>query len=73
MDFVDSTLRYLKYWLRFLKMEDIRISEQAYKMKISKDESEKKCWGTELRNVLSRNGFFIVFGYNTGFEMKRNF
>ena len=57
--FVNSTLRCLKYWLRVLKM-DIRIPKQAYKMMILMDESEKKCWVTQVKNVLSKNGFYCV-------------
>ena len=58
--FVNSTLRCLKYWLRVLKMDDIRIPKQAYKMMILMDESEKKCWVTQVKNVLSKNGFYCV-------------
>ena len=55
---VNSTLRCLKYWLRVLKMDDINFPKQAYKMKILMDESEKKCWVTEVKNVLSKNVFY---------------
>ena len=58
--FVNSTLRCLKYWLRVLKMDDIRIPKQAYKMMILMDESEKKCWVTQVKDVLSKNGFYCV-------------
>ena len=59
--FVNSTLRCLKYWLRVLKMDDIRIPKQAYKMMILMDESEKKCWVTQVKDVLSKNGFYCVW------------
>ena len=58
--FVNSTLRFLKYWLRVLKMDDIRIPKEAYKMMILMDESEKKCWVTQVKDVLSKNGFYCV-------------
>ena len=38
--FVNSTEQCLKYWLRVLKMDVVRIRKQAYKM-ISVDENEK--------------------------------
>ena len=38
--FVNTELRCLKYWLRVLKMDVVRIRKQAYKM-ISVDENEK--------------------------------
>ena len=59
--FVNSTLRCLKYWLRVLKMDDIRIPKEAYKMMILMDVSEKKCWVTQVKNVLSKNGFYCVW------------
>ena len=59
--FVNSTLRCLKYRLHVLKMDDIRIPKQGYKMMILKDESEKKCWVTQVKNVLSKNGFYCVW------------
>ena len=58
---MNSTLRCLKYWLRVLKMDDIRIPKQAYKMMILMDESEKKCWVTQVMDVLSKNGFYCVW------------
>ena len=42
-------------------MDDIRIPKQAYKMMILMDESEKKCWVTEVKNVFSKNGFYCVW------------
>ena len=59
--FVNSTLRCLKYWLRVLKMDDVRIPKQAYKMMILMDESQKKCWVTQVKYVLSKNGFYCVW------------
>ena len=59
--FVNSELRCLKYWLRVLKMDEFRIPKQAYKMMILMDESEKKCWVTEVKTVLSRNGFYSIW------------
>ena len=38
--FVNSTVQCLKYWLRVLKMDVVRIRKQAYEM-ISVDENEK--------------------------------
>ena len=38
-------------------MEDSRISKQAYKMLMSMDESEQKCWVAEVKKLLSRNRY----------------
>ena len=59
--FVNSTLRCLKYWLLVSKMDDIRIPKQAYKMMSLMDESEKKCWVNQVKNVLSKNAFYCVW------------
>jgi len=58
---VNSTRRSLKYWLRVLKMDDIGIPKQSYKMMILMDEREKKCRITQVKNVLSKNGFSCVW------------
>ena len=58
---MNSTLRCLKYWLRVLKMDDIRIPKQAYKMMILMDEREKKGWVNQVKNVLSKNAFYCVW------------
>ena len=42
-------------------MDDIRIHKQAYEMMILMDESEKKCWVTQMKNVLCKNGFYCVW------------
>ena len=42
-------------------MDDIRIPKQAYKMMILMDESEKKCWVTQVKDVLSKNSFYCVW------------
>ena len=49
-------------------MDDIRIPKQAYKMMILTDESEKKSWVTEVKNVLSKNGFYCVCLQGAGDE-----
>ena len=58
--FVNSTLRNLEYWFGVLKMDDVGIPKQEYKMMILMDDSEKKCWVTEVKNVLSRNGYLVT-------------
>ena len=68
--FVNSTLRCPKYWLRVLTMDDIRIPKQAYKMMILMAESEKKCWVTQVKNVLSKNGFLLCLVTTRGWRRK---
>ena len=70
--YVNSTLRCLKYWLRVLKMDDSRLPKQAYTMMMSMVENEKKCWGAEVQNVLSINGFYCVW-LQQGIRNERSF
>ena len=49
--------------MRFLKAEDSRIPKQACQMMISMNESEQKCWVTEVKNVLRKNFLFFYCVY----------
>ena len=42
-------------------MDDLRTPKQAYKMMNLTDESEKKCWIAEMKNVLTGNGHYYVW------------
>ena len=59
--FVNSYVRCLKYWFRLLEMDQNRHPKQAYMMLFKLDENGKRCWVTEVREVLSRCGFYFVW------------
>ena len=61
--FVNSTLKVLKVLVVCFKDA---WHQQAYKIMILMDESEKKCWVTEVKHVLNRNGFYCVWLQGVG-------
>ena len=59
--FVNSSVRCLQYWFRLLEMDQNRLPKQAYKMLVNMDENGKRCWATEIREILSKCGFYFVW------------
>ena len=51
----------VRYWIRILCMNDGRLPKKAYKMLLHLDERGKKTWATNIRLLLSRNGFANVW------------
>ena len=42
-------------------MEDSRTPKQAYKMMISMDENERKCWVTEVKKCVKQERILLPF------------
>jgi hypothetical protein len=59
--YINSTVRCLKYWFRLLQMDPQRFPKQAYAMLILQDQNGKRCWATEIRELLFRTGFGFVW------------
>lgn len=59
--YINSTVRCLKYWFRLLQMDPQRLPKQAYAMLILQDQNGKRCWATEIRELLFRTGFGFVW------------
>jgi hypothetical protein len=59
--FINSSVRCLKYWFRLLQMDPQRLPKQAYMMMLLQDQNGKRCWATEVRELLSRTGFHFVW------------
>ena len=59
--YVNSQIRCVKYWFRLLEMDDTRLPKQAYLMLLSLDQNGKRCWVTEIRELLSRTGFYYIW------------
>ena len=49
-------------------MDDTGIPKQAYKMMILMDESEKKCWVTEVKNAFSKVFYCVWLQQGVGDE-----
>ena len=65
--FINSSIRCLKYWFRLLQMDQDRLPRQAYEMMMIQDRNGKRCWVTEIRELLYRTGFAVVW-LNQGAE-----
>jgi hypothetical protein len=50
--FMNSALRCIRYWLKFLTLDRSRLSRQAYEMLKNLDERGKMCWATRIKNFL---------------------
>jgi len=59
--YINSNLRCIKYWAKLLRMEENRLPRQAYRMLVLLDEKGKKCWASNIRELLFRSGFGIVW------------
>lgn len=58
---INSHVRCIKYWFRLLQMEPDRLPSQAYRMLLNKDELGKKCWASQVREILCKTGFQYVW------------
>ena len=57
--YINSAVRCVRYWLKILRMDPSRLPKQAYLMLFHMDERGKKCWASNIRNIL----FSLGFGY----------
>ena len=69
---VNSSLRCIKYWLKVIQMSESRLPFLAYKMLVSIDERGKRCWATNIKELLFNAGFGIVW-INQGVGNSRAF
>lgn len=74
--FINTNIRCLKYWFRLLQMDQDRLPKQAYMMLLSQDQNGKRCWATEIKEMLQKAGFGYVWlqqgTQNTG-QFLKNF
>ena len=70
--FINSQIRCLKYWFRLVQMDPNRLPKQAYSMLFLLDLNGKKCWASEIRELLSISGFYYVW-LNQGVENIKSF
>ena len=70
--FINTTVRAVKYWLHLSQMEADRLPKQCYQMLLSLDGRGKKCWITNIKEILSSSGFQFVW-INQGVGNEQNF
>jgi len=54
---INSVIRCIKYWLKLVKMPDLRLPRKAYRL----DERKKNNWATKIRMFLFLHGFGFVW------------
>ena len=59
--YINSAMRTLNYWFKILQMNPNRLPFQAYQMLFIMDGQGKINWATNVRNILSVNGFQYVW------------
>jgi hypothetical protein len=59
--YVMSTIRCITYWFKILQMSDNRMPKQAYNMMLLQDNKGKICWATQIKEILSKTGFYYVW------------
>ncbi|XP_025113041.1 uncharacterized protein LOC112575401 [Pomacea canaliculata] len=59
--YIDTYMKCIKFWLRILKLPITRLCKQAYEMLHQQHESGKLNWISNIKKVLSENGFEIVW------------
>jgi hypothetical protein len=59
--YINSTLRVIKYWFRLLHMNEDRLPKQAYLMMIEEDLNGRKCWVSQVRELLCTTGYNYVW------------
>ena len=59
--YITTYIRCVKFWLRILKLQDTRLTKQAYLMQLSMTENNKQCWASSIKNILAQSGFYHVW------------
>jgi hypothetical protein len=57
----NSSINTIRYWLKLHGMDQNRLPHQAYKMLLELDFKGKKCWVSNVRDILCETGFGIVW------------
>jgi hypothetical protein len=59
--YINSFVRSIKYWFRLLHMDQSRLPKQAYLMLQLEDARGKRCWASQIREILCACGFQYVW------------
>jgi hypothetical protein len=58
---VNAAEKCVKFWLRLLRLDDVRYSKKAYNMLLSLQRQNYNTWACQIRNTLYLHGFGIVW------------
>eukprot|EP00745_Piridium_sociabile_P032735 TRINITY_DN5549_c0_g1_i12.p1 TRINITY_DN5549_c0_g1~~TRINITY_DN5549_c0_g1_i12.p1 ORF type:complete len:436 (-),score=19.73 TRINITY_DN5549_c0_g1_i12:134-1441(-) len=59
--YVKSYTKCIRYWLKLVKLPQTRLCKQAYDMMLTQMELGYENWSSSVNNVLSENGFGVVW------------
>jgi len=59
--FLCSIMNAIKYWLKLLKLPRSRLNKQAYLMLVNMLENGHTNWASNIKDILSKNGFGFVW------------
>ena len=58
---LNRTFNIINYWLRIQKLNDNRLTKDAYKLQLKWVERDKQCWLKNVKNILFTYGFAEVW------------
>ena len=71
---IDRLILIINYWLRIIKLNDNRLTKDAYKLQVKWMEQNKRCWLSDVMTILCNHGFSDVwFNHGVGDETMFNF
>lgn len=59
--YIDTQVQVMKYWCKIIHLEENRYPRQCYDMLLRQDRAGKNNWVTNIRNILCKIGFGIVW------------
>jgi len=59
--YINAYSRCIKYWLRLTRLSESRLPRRVYEMLLREDKNGKRNWASEVRDILSLNGFGYVW------------
>lgn len=59
--YVNSSTNTIRYWFKLLEMDQSRLPHKAYHMLLELDGKGKRCWVSNVREILCETGFGIVW------------
>ena len=64
---LNRTFNIVNFWLRILKINDPRLTKDAYKLQLNWVDRDRQCWLKNVKTILFNYGFAEVW-FNQGGE-----
>ena len=59
--FIGTYVKCIKYWIKLTRLSPSRLCRQAYELLFIQYEAGKDNWASQVKQVLTRNGFGLVW------------